>query len=90
MRANHIYGKIAELVNGFSINFYYLRYFYPKCSKCFKCLILIIRFLRKKFFVLKFLFIEVIHSIYLILAQYAPALLLMYYNTQKSKATHNT
>ena len=47
-------------------------------------------FSKKKVFVLKFLFIEVIHSIYLILAQYAPALLLMYYNTQKSKATHNT
>ena len=49
-----------------------------------------IRFLRQKFFVLKFQFIEVIHSIYLILVQYVPALLLVYYNTQMCKATHIT
>ena len=45
---------------------------------------------KKKKIVLKFLFIKVIHSIYLILVQYVPALLLMYYNTQTCKATHNT
>ena len=67
MRTNEVYGEVAKIANGVSINFYYLRYF-----------------------VLKFLFIEVIHSISLILVQYVPALLLMYYNTQKSKATHNT
>ena len=49
-----------------------------------------IRFLRKKIFVLKFLFIEDIHSVYLILVQYVPAFLLMYYNTQTCKTTHNT
>ena len=50
-----------------------------------------IRFLRKKFFVLKFLFIEVIHSIYLILVQYVPALLLMYYTRKlvKQRITRN-
>ena len=47
-------------------------------------------FSKKKFFVLKFLFIEVINSIYLILVQYVPALFLIYYITQTCKATHNT
>ena len=37
-----------------------------------------ILFQRKKVFTLKFLFIESIHSIYLILVQYVLALLLMY------------
>ena len=41
-----------------------------------------IRFIRKKFFVLKFLFIEAIHSIYLILLQHVPVILQIYYNTQ--------
>ena len=49
-----------------------------------------VRFLRKKFFVLKFLFIEVIHSIYLILVQYVTVLLLMFYNTRTYKAAHST
>ena len=48
-----------------------------------------INFYYLRYFVLKFLFIEVIHSISLILVQYVPALLLMYYNTQKSETTHN-
>ena len=47
-------------------------------------------FSKRMFFVLKFLFIEVINSIYLILVQYVPALLLMYYITQTCAATHKT
>ena len=27
MRTNEIYGEVAKIVNGVSINFYYLRYF---------------------------------------------------------------
>ena len=51
--------------------------------------LMFIRFIRKRFLVLKFLFIEVIHSIFLILVQYVPALLVMCYNTQTCKVTHN-
>ena len=79
MRTNEIYGKVAITVNGLSIIF-------------FICVIFnlnIHSFSKKKFFVLKFQFIEVINSIYLILVQYVPALLLMYYNTETCKATHN-
>ena len=31
-KTNEIYDEVAKIVNGVSVNFYYLRYFYPKCS----------------------------------------------------------
>ena len=80
MRTNEIYGEVAKTVNGVSINFYYLRYFNLNIHS----------FSKKKISVLKFLFFEVVNSIYLKLVQYVPALLLMYYITQMCKETQNT
>ena len=63
MRTNEIYGKVVITDNGVSINFFIYVIFNLNIHS----------FSKKKFFVLKFLFIEVINSIYLILVQYVPA-----------------
>ena len=60
MRTNEIYGEVAKTVNGVSINFYYSVILNLNIHS----------FSKKSFLPLKFLFIEVINSIYLILVQY--------------------
>ena len=79
VRTNEIYGEVAKVINVISTNFLICATLY-NVSSSFN--LHVGHFLKKNFFFLKFLFMEVIHCIYLVLVQNLPAILQMYYNRQ--------